>query len=86
MELNTVPRFASGCRLHPAQDVLLIPEGTLELTGPARDVAALVDGQRTVQEIVRALTAQYEGAQEQEMLSDVQALLNRLEQRGVLRS
>jgi hypothetical protein len=43
-----------------------------------------VDGKRTVREIVHHLAAKYEGADENEMLDDVVALLGRLAERGVL--
>jgi pyrroloquinoline quinone biosynthesis protein D len=47
MDKDSIPALAHGCRLHPTQDVLLVPEGTLQLAGPTRDVLARVDGTRT---------------------------------------
>jgi coenzyme PQQ biosynthesis protein PqqD len=85
MDMNSIPMVVRGCRLHPTQDVLLMPEGTLELNGPSRDVLARVDGNRDVAAIVRELLQEYEGAQESEVRSDVLALLQDLKQRGVLR-
>ena len=85
MDMNSIPILARGCRLHPTQDVLLMPEGTLELNGPSRDVLARVDGNRDVAAIVRELVQEYEGAQEAEIRTDVLALLVDLKQRGVLR-
>ena len=84
MDMNSIPWFA-GCRLHPTQDVLLMPEGTLELNGPSRDVLARVDGNRNVAGIVQELLQEYEGAQEAEIRTDVLALLQNLKDRGVLR-
>jgi pyrroloquinoline quinone biosynthesis protein D len=85
MEMNSIPMVVRGCRLHPTQDVLLMPEGTLELNGPSRDVLARVDGIRDVAAIVRELLHEYEGAPEAEVRTDVLALLQDLKQRGVLR-
>lgn len=85
MDMNSIPMVARGCRLHPTQNVLLMPEGTLELNGPSRDVLARVDGNRDVTAIVHDLLQEYEGASEAEVTSDVLGLLEDLKQRGVLR-
>jgi len=84
MEATSIPMLVRGCRLHPSQDVLLKPEGTLELNGPSRDVLALVDGNRDVDAIVQSLLQEYEGAEQAEIRADVLALLEDLEKRGVL--
>jgi pyrroloquinoline quinone biosynthesis protein D len=85
MDMNSIPMVARGCRLHPTQDVLLMPEGTLELNGSSRDVLARVDGIRNIAAIVQELLQEYEGAPEAEVRTDVLALLHDLKQRGVLR-
>ena len=85
MDMNSIPMVVRGCRLHPTQDVLLMPEGTLELNGPSRDVLARVDGNRNVAGIVQELLQEYEGAEEAEIRTDVLALLQDLKHRGVLR-
>lgn len=85
MDMNSIPMLARGCRLHTTQDVLLMPEGTLELNEPSRDVLARVDGDRDVAAIVQELLQEYEGAQEAEVRTDVLALLQDLMQRGVVR-
>jgi pyrroloquinoline quinone biosynthesis protein D len=85
MEMNSIPMVVRGCRLHPTQDVLLMPEGTLELNGSSRDVLARVDGNRDVGAIVDELLQEYEGAHEAEVRTDVLALLQDLQQRGVLK-
>jgi pyrroloquinoline quinone biosynthesis protein D len=85
MDMNSIPIMARGCRLHPTQDVLLMPEGTLELNGPSRDVLARVDGSRDLTAIVQDLLKEYEGADEAEIRTDVHALLEDLTKRGVLR-
>lgn len=85
MDLKSIPRLAPGCRLHPTQSVLLVPEGTLNLTGPACEILACLDGQQDVASIVAHLLRQYEDADAHQIESDVLSLLGRLEQRGVVR-
>jgi len=86
MDLQATPKLAPGCRLHPSEPVLLVPEGTLNLAGPARDILAQINGQTTVATIIDQLLQQYSGAPREEMSTDVLNLLNRMEQRGVLRT
>jgi pyrroloquinoline quinone biosynthesis protein D len=85
MDMNSIPMVVRGCRLHPPQDVLLMPEGTLELNESSRDVLTRIDGNRDVATIVQELLQEYEGAQEAEVRADVLALLENLKERGVLR-
>lgn len=85
MEMNSIPALARGCRLHPTQDVLLVPEGTLELGGPARDVLTRVDGRKTIVVIVDELLLEYEGVDATEVGRDVLELLATMEKRGVVR-
>lgn len=85
MNLNSTPRLAPGCRLHPTEAVLLIPEGTLRLQGPARDILSHLDGKQSVAAIVDELLKQYSGAPSEDMQRDVLGLLQRMEQRGVVR-
>ncbi len=86
MELSSIPRLAPGCRLHPTEDVLLIPEGTLNLTGPTREILALLDGQKTVEQVVADLLRQYPDAPADVIQKDILDLLSRLQQRGVVRA
>ncbi len=86
LQIDSIPRLTVGCRLHPTEDLLLVPEGALQLGGPAKDILAMVDGKRTVAMIADALLAQYDGAERQEVLEDVVALLERMQQRGAIRS
>jgi pyrroloquinoline quinone biosynthesis protein D len=85
MELTATPRLSSGCRLHPTEAMLLIPEGALKLTGPARDILFEVNGAQTVGAIIEKLLTQYPGASAADIGRDVQALLDRMQQRGVVR-
>jgi pyrroloquinoline quinone biosynthesis protein D len=85
MDLHATPRLAPGCRLHPTEAVMLIPEGTLKLQGPARDILAQLDGKQSVAAIVDELAQQYEGVDKDDIRQDVLSLLERMEQRGVVR-
>jgi pyrroloquinoline quinone biosynthesis protein D len=85
MDLNATPRLAPGCRLHPTEAVLLVPEGTLNLRGPARDILAHLDGKQNVAAIVDELLKLYSGVESSDMQRDVLSLLERMEQRGVVR-
>ena len=85
MDSIATPRLAPGCRLHPTEAVMLIPEGTLNLQGPARDILAQLDGKQSVASIVDELLKQYEGVDRDDIQQDVLSLLDRMEQRGVVR-
>lgn len=85
MDLNAIPRLAPGCRLHPTEAVLLVPEGTLNLRGPARDILVHLDGKQSVATIIAELLKLYSGADSNDMQRDVLSLLDRMEQRGVVR-
>ncbi|UTW04021.1 pyrroloquinoline quinone biosynthesis peptide chaperone PqqD [Amphritea atlantica] len=59
--LNWMFRF----QWEKAQDsyVLLYPEGMVKLNGPAGEVLALVDGQRTAADIIQTLQAKFPDAE-----------------------
>ena len=86
MDINAIPRLAPGCRLHPTEAVLLVPEGTLNLSGPARDILRAARWQAERRGDHRPLLEQYSGAPKDEMTQDVLNLLDRMEQRGVVRA
>jgi pyrroloquinoline quinone biosynthesis protein D len=86
MDLNSTPRLAPGCRLHPTENVLLIPEGTLNLTGPTREILTRLDGSKNVAEVVTELLQEYAGADVIKVQGDVLSVLNRLAQRGIVRA
>ncbi len=85
MDLNAVPRFSPGCRPHPADDILLVPEGALNLEGPAREILIKVNGSRSVQTIVDELHQEYAAISPEDIAKDVLDLLTRLQSRGVVR-
>ena len=81
------PRLAPGVRLHrdAVRDawVLLSPERIIETEGPAHDILSRCDGQRTVDEIVDELAAQY-AAPREEIATDVADLLAELAQKRMV--
>ena len=62
----TRPRLVTGARLRyddvREEHVLLIPEGAVRLNPTAAEVLELCDGERSLDDIVGALSARYEGA------------------------
>ena len=85
MDLTAIPRLAVGCRLHPTESMLLVPEGALKLAGPARDILSHVDGKQSMADIIGYLLMQYPEAGAAEIEQDVLSLLERLRLRGVIR-
>lgn len=84
---ETVPRLASGCRLAtaPGQDhMLLIPEGALQMRGPARTIVELCDGQRNVAGIIAELQGKFAPEDAARIESEVIEFLTRLQSRGVI--
>jgi pyrroloquinoline quinone biosynthesis protein D len=81
----TRPRLVTGARLRydevREEHLLLIPEGAVRLNPTAVEVLELCDGQRSMQEIVDALSARYDGA---DLSDDVRGLLESMTQRGVV--
>ena len=81
----TCPRLVTGARLQyddvREEHVLLVPEGVVRLNPTAAAVLELCDGERSVDEIVGALSAQYEGS---DLRDDVQGLVDGLTQRGLV--
>jgi pyrroloquinoline quinone biosynthesis protein D len=81
----TRPRLATGARLSyddvREEHVLLIPEGAVRLNPTAAEVLALCDGERSLDDIVGALSARYEGA---DLRDDVVELVDAMAQKGLV--
>jgi coenzyme PQQ biosynthesis protein PqqD len=81
------PCLARGVRLRgdpvTREAVLLYPEGVLFLNGTAAAVIELCDGNRTISEIVAALTRRYTDRADT-LLSDVADYLRDLRRRGLV--
>jgi pyrroloquinoline quinone biosynthesis protein D len=63
------------------EHVLLIPEGVVRLNPTAAEVLELCDGERSLDDIVGALSARYDGA---DLRDDVQELVDAMTQRGLV--
>jgi pyrroloquinoline quinone biosynthesis protein D len=61
--------------------VLLIPEGAVRLNPTAAEVLELCDGERSLDDIVGALSARYEGA---DVRDDILELVDAMAQRGLV--
>jgi len=81
----TRPRLVTGARLRydevREEHLLLIPEGVVRLNPTAAEVLALCDGERSLDDIVGALSARYEGA---DLRDDVHELVDAMAQRGLV--
>jgi pyrroloquinoline quinone biosynthesis protein D len=81
----TRPRLVTGARLRydevRQEHVLLIPEGAVRLNPSAAEVLELCDGERSLDDIVGALSARYEGT---DVRDDVLALVDAMTQRGLV--
>jgi pyrroloquinoline quinone biosynthesis protein D len=81
----TRPRLVTGARLRydevREEHVLLIPEGVVRLNPTAAEVLELCDGERSLEDIVGALSARYEGA---DVRDDVRELVDAMAQRGLV--
>ena len=80
------PRFAAGCRwgMQGEERVVLFPEGMIRVQGTGQKILELCDGQRTVQEIVTALSATYSGGDPAKIRDDVGNFLEALQQKRII--
>ena len=81
----TRPRLVTGARLRyddvREEHVLLIPEGVVHLNPTAAEVLGLCDGERSLDDIVGALSARYDGA---DLRDDVVELVDAMAQKGLV--
>jgi pyrroloquinoline quinone biosynthesis protein D len=81
----TRPRLVTGARLSydevREEHVLLVPEGVVRLNPTAAEVLELCDGERSLEDIVGALSARYDGA---DVRDDVHELVDAMTQRGLV--
>jgi pyrroloquinoline quinone biosynthesis protein D len=81
----TRPRLATGARLRydevREEHLLLIPEGAVRLNPTAAEVLELCDGERSIDDIVAALSARYDGA---DLRDDVVELVDAMTQKGLV--
>jgi pyrroloquinoline quinone biosynthesis protein D len=81
----TRPRLATGARLRydevREEHVLLVPEGAVRLNATAAEVLELCDGERSLDDIVGALSARYDDAA---LGADVRGLVDAMAQQGLV--
>ncbi len=80
------PAFERGVRLRTEDDgsaMLLIPEGAIKLNASAAAALALVDGERTLDDIVAQICQRFDVADDRAR-DDVTALFDRLRLRRML--
>jgi coenzyme PQQ biosynthesis protein PqqD len=88
MNDGVAPKFGKGVKLRHDSDgsaMLLVPEGALVLNSPAAVALELVDGKRTLREIVEAVVERFEVEQPQAR-ADLSALFDRLRERGFIQT
>jgi pyrroloquinoline-quinone synthase len=87
--LSGRPTLASMARLRDRPQsgdrLLLSPERGLELSESAAVILSLCDGSRTVDELVSALSANYDAVERETIAGDVDEFLKSMVDRGVLR-
>ncbi len=87
MNAEARPRFGKGVKLRREPDgsaMLLVPEAVLTLNPSAAAALELVDGARTLGEIVDAVVNQFE-VEPAQAREDIAGLFNRLAERGFVR-
>jgi pyrroloquinoline quinone biosynthesis protein D len=81
----TRPRLATGVRLQydevREEHLLLVPEGVVRLNPTAAEVLELCDGERSLDDIVGALAARYDGA---DLGDDVRGLVRAMAEKGLV--
>ena len=81
----TRPRLVTGARLQyddvREEHVLLIPEGVVRLNPTAAEVLELCDGERSLDDIVGALSSRYDGA---DLRDDVHELVDAMAEKGLV--
>jgi pyrroloquinoline quinone biosynthesis protein D len=81
----TRPRLVTGARLQfddvRQEHVLLVPEGVVRLNPTAAEVLELCDGERSLEDIVGALVARYDGA---DLGDDVRGLVDAMAEKGLV--
>lgn len=84
---NSKPRLAPGCRWaegNGEERMLMFPEGALRLQGTGRAILERCDGQRSLQQIVDELQAQYKAGESSRIEQEVSDFLRSLHQKRIV--
>jgi hypothetical protein len=86
-ELTATPKLAPGVRMNeknqqPRQ--VLLPNGTMRISGPSLEIVKLCDGKHTVQQIAEKLHALYAKAEPQRVTEDLLSYLELLKKQGAV--
>lgn len=83
---SSQPRFGAGCRwgTQGEERVVLFPEGMIRVQGTGQKILELCDGQRTVEEIVTALSATYSRGSPAKIRDEVGNFLEVLQQKRIV--
>jgi pyrroloquinoline quinone biosynthesis protein D len=87
VKLDARPQFGKGVKLRQEPGglaMLLVPESALSLNAPAAAAMELVDGERTLAEIVDAVVEHFEVGADRAR-DDLVDLFDRLAERGFVR-
>jgi len=80
-ELTSTPKLASGVRLNEKNQLprqLLLPKGSMRISGPSLEIVQLCDGKHTVQQIAEGLHGLYPKAEPQRITDDLLGYLELL--------
>lgn len=86
MNPDARPKLGKGVKLRNDRDgsvMLLVPEGALVLNRPAAAALCLVDGRRSLKDIIEVVVEQFDVAPER-AAADLFELFERLELRGFI--
>jgi pyrroloquinoline quinone biosynthesis protein D len=64
--------------------VVLFPEGLIRVQGTGQSILELCDGQRTLDQIVLHLSAQYESAEPEKIADEVGTFLEALQRKRIV--
>jgi Coenzyme PQQ synthesis protein D (PqqD) len=73
-EMTAKPRLAPGVHLNEKSQqprMLLMPKGSLRLSGPSLEIVQLCDGKHSVQQIAQKLQALYAKAEPERVSEDL---------------
>jgi hypothetical protein len=86
-ELSATPRLAPGVHMNEKNQqprMLLMPGGSLRLSGPSLEIVQLCDGKHTVQQIAGTLQGLYAKAEPQRVTEDLLNYLSMLQEQGAI--